>query len=349
MSRLVIVFRLFAATVILISVTLVVGLFWPTTYNPRANPLVVYCAHDSVYSEQLLRRFERETGIRVAPRFDTEATKSLGLVELISRERDNPRCDVFWNNEQLGTMRLADQGLLEPYKGPGYERIPAAFKDPDGRWTGFAARMRIWIVNTDRMDATPENVMGVFGHSDLSRFAFAKPLYGTTRTHMAVLWNEMGEDKLKASHAGWIDRGAVVAGGNAMVKDLVAAGTCDYGWTDTDDYFVAKDAGLPVRMLPFHLPPDKSILIPNTVAIVKGTTRLERAQRLVDFLLSEQTELELAASKARQIPLGPVDESKLGEEVRLLKEWSRNPYPLSGLGNSAEECLAWLRREYLGE
>ena len=50
-------------------------------------PLVVYCAHDSIYSEKILREFERRTGVPLSIRFDTEATKSLGLVELIFRDK----------------------------------------------------------------------------------------------------------------------------------------------------------------------------------------------------------------------------------------------------------------------
>ncbi|MFO7958395.1 MAG: hypothetical protein R6X33_15010, partial [Candidatus Brocadiia bacterium] len=129
--------------IVVIAVAAVVVIPW------GGDELVVYCAHDSVYSESVLNDFEEQTGIPVAVKFDTEATKSLGLIELLIREKENPRCDVFWNNELLGTMDLKTEGVLQPYKGPGYERIPAAFKDPEGYWAGFGARLRVYIVNTD--------------------------------------------------------------------------------------------------------------------------------------------------------------------------------------------------------
>ena len=40
--------------------------------------LVVYCAHDREFAEVVLQEFERQTGIPVSVRYDTEATKSLG-------------------------------------------------------------------------------------------------------------------------------------------------------------------------------------------------------------------------------------------------------------------------------
>lgn len=310
------------------------------------EPLVVYCAHDSVYSEGILRRFEQQTGIPVAIKFDTEATKSLGLVNQLIAEKEHPRCDVFWNNQVLGTIDLMEEAILQPYKGPGYERIPSAFKDPQGYWTGFGARLRVDIVNTGNMEATEEAIQQRL-QGDLSRMAIAKPLYGTTLTHYSLLWHLWGSERLKQWHADVRERGLLEVAGNAQVKNLVAAGTCDLGWTDTDDYFVAQDDGMPVDMLPVRVEGGATISIPNSVAIIKGTTRLEQAQKLVDFLLSEETELALSQSKARQIPLGPVDESRLSDDVRRLKAWSDDGYDLNELASARDECLDWLKSEYL--
>lgn len=311
--------------------------------------LVVYCAHDAVYSEAILDQFERETGIPVEVRFDTEATKSLGLIELILRERQNPRCDVFWNNEQLGTMRLAAEGVLEPYIGPGYERIPAAYKDPEGRWTGFAGRMRVWILNVEKMEPSAEAIEKQLAEPSLSNpgVAIAKPLYGTTRTHYTVLWDRWGPERVRGWHEDWRDRGVIEATGNAQVKNLVASGAATLGLTDSDDFFVAVDEGRPVQMLPYRLDNGSTICIPNTVAIIAGTKKLTMARRLVDYLLSAETELALAKSKSRQIPLGEVDAAKVPEDVRQLIQWAEQPVDLSTLGDAARACLAWLKSEYV--
>ena len=60
----------------------------------------------------------------------------------------------------------------------------------------------------------------------------------------------------------------------------------------------------------------------TSVAIVKGTTKLESAQKLVDFLLSTETELRLSRSESRQIPLGLLDESQIPPQVRPLAVWA---------------------------
>ena len=338
--------------------------WWAIAHRGPA-PLVVYCAHDSIYSEKILRDFEKRTGIPVAIRFDTEATKSLGLVELLVAEKDAPRCDVFWNNELLGTMDLAERGILEPYQGAGWQRMPEKFRDADGRWTGFAARMRVFIFNPAKISAEqiPARLNG-----DLSRVAIAKPLYGTTLTHYAVLWQMLGAEGAKAWHRGTRARGIVELNGNAAVKDAVAGGVCDLGFSDTDDFFEAKDDGKAVAFAPWLAAPAASglgggahhltrsplerpatsavIAIPNTVAIIHGTKRKADAQKLADFLLSAEAELTLARSKSRQIPLGPVAADQLPAEVRELAEWASESVDLSKLGPARAECLAWLKAEY---
>ena len=310
------------------------------------NALVVYCAHDSVYSQQVLRAFEFRTGIKLKVRFDSEATKSLGLIEQIVQEADAPRCDVFWNNELLGMLDLAEKDLLHPYKGRGYNRIPERYKDPEGRWTGFAARLRVYIVNTDKMQLNASTLTDRLA-GPLDRFAIAKPLYGTTLTQYAVLWHQWGPDKLKAWHQDYRTRNAKEVNGNAAVKNLVAQGVCDFGLTDTDDFFLAKDAGDPVDMLPVRLDSGETIAIPNTVAIIKGTTRIREAQQLVDYLLSAESERLLANSKSRQVPLGRVDRSQLNDEVKALIQWTKQGYPLNDLSTARNQCLDWLKSEYV--
>ncbi len=307
------------------------------------DALVVYCAHDAVYAEDILRQFEQQTGIAVEVRFDTEATKSLGLVQLIERERQHPRCDVFWNNELLGTVSLQEQSLLEPYQGTGWQRIPEQYRDPSGYWVGFAARLRVWIVNTTAAAADERTVDAIL-ETETGRAAFAQPMFGTTLTHYSVLWQVWGADKLREWRSGLQRRGLNEVKGNAAVKDLVAAGQCDCGATDTDDVYVALDDQLPVAMLPVRVE-GKTIAIPNTVAIIKGTRRRDAAEKLVDFLTSAETELALAQSKARQIPLGPIDDREVPAEVQQLREWAADSFDLRPLLPARNACLQWLREE----
>jgi iron(III) transport system substrate-binding protein len=338
----------FATVATLLCIGMIALLSWGG--GAPKDALVVYCSHDSTYSEEILRDFEREFGIRLIIRFDTEATKSIGLMNLLIAERENSQCDVFWNNEVLGTMNLQKLGLLQSYKGKGFARIPAQYKADDGCWTGFAARLRVFIVNTDSMAATHEAIfqrLNAFGKNGLSRVAVAKPMFGTTLTQYVALWDEVGGEELKRQHKSLRDRGLLEVNGNSVVKDLVASGRCDFGWTDTDDFFLAVDEGQPVEMVPVIMTREHAICIPNSVSIIRGTRRLGAAQKLVDFLLSQDVETRLACSPSRQIPLGQVDFTELPEEVQDLKLWSERSVDLKLLADAHADCLSWLKSEYL--
>jgi iron(III) transport system substrate-binding protein len=155
-----------------------------------------------------------------------------------------------------------------------------------------------------------------------------------------------GGEKLKEWHAATRRRGIREVAGNAATRNHVAAGDCDFGFTDTDDFFGAKDEGKPVAMLPVRVE-GQTICIPNSVAIIRGAQHPAAAQKLVDFLLSAETELRLAKSASRQIPLGEVAEDRLPGEVRPLVEWAADGADLRPLLPARRAALAWLTSESL--
>ena len=331
------------------AIVVVLAIAWVAISRRTAGSLIVYCTHDLVYAEPVLEEFTRRTGIPVTVMGDTEATKSLSLVERLLREKDATPCDLFWNNEVLGTIRLQREGLLSGNLGGVAERIPAQFQDPGGQWFGFGGRLRVWIVNPGAFEAsggaiTPEMISARFAQADLSRMAIAKPLYGTTFTQFAMLWKLQGEDQARREHQDLVTRGCQFVAGNAMVRDVVAGGSCDFGMTDTDDVFAALDSGYRVEMQPIRLGA-KTICIPNTVSILKSSDRPAEARKLLEYLLSESVELQLART-ARQIPLGTVDEEKIPAEVRPLVVWARDSWNVAEAADVAPACLEWLKSEY---
>jgi len=341
--------RLRPAIAVLLALGALTAAWW-RWWRPGDDALVVYCAHDAVFAQDVFSEFERRSGRRVVVLYDTEATKSLGLAERLIAEAGRPRCDVFWNNEALGTMDLAQRGLLAVHRGAGWSRIPDAFRDRDGRWTGFAARLRVVLVDTRHMAATPAAVRAALT-GDLSQAVIAKPLYGTTLSHYAALWQTLGAARLQAWHRDAAQRQLRRVDGNAVVKDLVAGGGAAFGFTDTDDAFAAIAAGAAVAMVPatadLELVSDSgpTVVVPNTVAVIAGAPHPEAARQLADFLASAEVELLLARSAARQVPLGAVDEAALPEAVRALRPWAARGMPIADLLPARNACLAWLRVE----
>lgn len=333
---------------VVIVIVLLVSLLlaWFSVAQRSEDALVVYCAHDLIFAEKILQDFETETGIKVVVVGDSEATKSLGLVQRLIREKDNPQCDVFWNNQLLGTMDLAEHGVLTPYQGSGFQRIPDRFKDSSGLWTGFAGRLRVWIVNTEVLEASEQAISKRFESKDLSRMVIAMPMYGTTLSHFSVLWETMEGEELKNWYQNLTERGCQVVPGNSTVKNLVSEQVCDFGWTDTDDFFVGIDSDAHIEMMPIRVD-GKTLCLPNTVAMIRGTKKPDAAGKLIDYLLSAKVEIALANSGSRQIPLGEVDMKQLPKEVVELIPASREAIDITRFSESRQQCLKWLQTKQL--
>jgi len=269
--------------------------------------VVVYTSLDKVFSQPILEAFEKETCIKVLDVYDSEATKTTGLVNRLIAEKDSPRADVFWNSETGRTIVLKKKGVLAKYISPSAADIPAQFKDQDGYWTGFAARCRILIYNTDLLkeEDLPKSIFELTGPKWKGKVALAYPLFGTTATHAAALFVHMGDEKAREYFETLKANGVMITDGNASARDRVADGTVAIGFTDTDDAYVAIQQGRPADIIW----PDKdgigTLLIPNTVALIKEGPNPEAGKKLIDFLLSRKIEEMLAFSDSGQIPLRP--------------------------------------------
>jgi iron(III) transport system substrate-binding protein len=270
--------------------------------------LVVYCSLDQEFAEPMIRRYEQETGRHVRAEFDVEANKTVGLVRRIREESAHPRCDVFWSSEAGHSVQLGIDGFLQPYASPSAAEIPAEFRDPENRWTGFAARARVLIVNTDLCD--PAQVTSMWDLVDPKwngKVAMAKPVAGTTLTHMAALYSVLGEEQAE-KYAQTISalgkRGAInIANGNSTVARLVGDGVMTFGWTDSDDCAVALERGAHVVAVYPDAHGCGTLLMPNTVQLVRGAPHPVAAKEFVDWVLRPETEKELAFSRSAQIPV----------------------------------------------
>jgi iron(III) transport system substrate-binding protein len=267
--------------------------------------VTIYVSTDRVFSEPVLREYEKRTGVRVNPVYDTEETKSTGLANRLIAEKERPQADVFWSNEPVRTLVLKSRGVLAPYRSPSAEGIPPALMDPEGYWTGFSARIRVIAYNTKlvKSDEAPRSVFDLANPKWRGQVAIADPRFGSTSFHVAALYAMAGDEKMDDFFRQLKGNGVRVVDGNSVVRDLVARGEVKVGLTDTDDVNVAMENGQPIAMvLPdaagFGVP-----VMPNMVSLIANGPHPEEARKLIDYLLSADVERQLAQSEAVQIPV----------------------------------------------
>jgi iron(III) transport system substrate-binding protein len=243
--------------------------------------VVVYTSQDQVYAEPLFAKFEKETGIKVLPVFDSESIKTAGLIQRLRAEKSNPRADVFWSNEEMLSHELVEAGVLD-----------------SNAWVKVGFRTRCLIVNTNHVALSEISSLADLANPKYSgRVALAYPLFGTTAAHMVGLRQMWGDAKWKK----WCEAVAAnrpfVVDGNSVVVKFVGTGEAWLGLTDSDDLAAGQRNSFPITSIP--LTPE-FLRIPNTVGIVASAPHAAKAKAFQDFICSKDRLQELVSVNALQ-------------------------------------------------
>jgi iron(III) transport system substrate-binding protein len=298
--------------------------------SAKENEVVVYAALDREFSEPVLEAIGTELNYSILPRYDVESNKTVGLANAIIAEKDRPRCDIFWNNEILHTLRLQEAGLLESWVCEPAKRYPSEFVSANNQWYGFAARARVLIVNTDLVAEAdrPNSIDDLLDAKWKGKCVIARPLFGTSATHAAVMFDKLGEQKA-TDFFRKLAANATVLGGNKQVAQKVASGQFAFGLTDTDDAIIEIEAARPVAIV-F---PDQSadqpgtLFIPNTLCVIKNGPNTPRAKRLVERLLAADIETRLAKGASAQIPIATDVETRSRVEPESELKFMKVDFP----------------------
>ena len=313
------------------------------------HEVVVYTALDRQFSEPILDEFTARTGIKASAVYDTESTKTVGLANRIRAEAGRPRCDVFWNNEILNTLRLKQEGLLQKCDPGQAVNYAPQWRDPDGTWYGFAARARIIIIDTElvKPEDMPTSVRDLADPHWRGRAGMAKPLFGTTASHVAALFAVLGEQTAKELLLSFKRNDIQVTAGNKACAEMVGAGRLALALTDTDDAMEEIDAGHPVKIVFPDSGADQmgTLVLPNTLALVKGCPHPEAGERLIDFLLSADVEARLGTGPSAQIPLNR--ETKARSRVGELVQMHVMPVDFAVAADAFPAAAKYIEREFL--
>ncbi len=281
--------------------------------------VTVYVSEDQVFSEPVLKAFEKQTGIMVNAVYDSEESKSTGVMNRLIAEKNNPQADVYWANEPIRAEVLRKKGILAPYESPNAKGIAETFKQKEHFWTGFSARIRLFIVN-EKATLVPTSVFDYAQADFRSKGVIANPLFGTTTSHIAALFTLLGDAKTKAFLEQMKAEQVGIATSNGESADLVASGKYDFSLVDSDDAVSRLKQHDPVTLV---YPDQKEgelgvFVVPNTVMLMAHAKHPEAAKKLIDFLLSPQTEEMLAFADCAQIPLHKG--VKMPKELKAISE-----------------------------
>ncbi len=326
-------------------IILLILLIITTSCNNNSNEVVVYTSVDQIFSEPILKEFEKKTGIRVKAVYDTEETKSTGVLNRLIAEKENPQCDLFWSGDPVRTIVLKNRGITLPYQSTIAKDINVIFKDSEYHWTGFSARARVLIYNKNLLKGAdvPKSIFDLTKKEHKGKVAIANPLFGTTTFHMAALFTAIGDEKAKQFLTDLKKNDIVIATSNGDVKKRVIQGEVSCGLTDTDDAYEAIKEGANIGIVFLDQQGIGSLIMPNTVNLIKNSRNLENGKKLMDYLLSKETEAKLAKSCA-QMPLHkgvkiPNNIPSLDNIIPMKIEYGKTSQKLEEIQNYLKEWI----------
>lgn len=207
-------------------------------------------------------------------------------------EKDNPQADVVWGLAATSLMLLKDADMLEPYAPVGVEALDPRFVDSDTppSWTGMDAWVAALCFNT--AEAARHNLPAPTSWQDLTNPVYAGQIVmpnpassGTGYLDVSSWLQLFGEEQGWAFMDGLHANIAQYTHSGSKPCNMAASGEVAIGVSFAFRAARLKSQGAPLEVI---LPSEGIGWDMEAAAIVRGTSKLDAAQTLVNWTVTEQ-------------------------------------------------------------
>jgi iron(III) transport system substrate-binding protein len=270
------------------------------------NVVVVYVSAPRVFTEPILTDFEKASGIKVYALYETATGRNSHLADRLIKEQMDPRADVYWTTDPVSAEMLKQREVVAPYYSPNAAGIADQFKDPAGYWTGFSGRARV-ILARRAMREKPEGITSYTDPRFHGRAAIANPASGFNRSLMAALFLVWGDQRAEALLEAMKKNAVQMTATDVESAEMVLSGKADFALVGSSEAVSRVRRNLDVEMVfPDQREDEAGVFIaPNAVMLIRGARFADNARRLIDDLLSRETQRRLAFDDCAQVPLHP--------------------------------------------
>ncbi|TYC20683.1 iron ABC transporter substrate-binding protein [Micromonospora sp. MP36] len=265
--------------------------------KPGDKRLTVYSGRSEALVKPVLEEFEKARGVKVDVRYGTTSQMAAQLLE---EGRRSP-ADAFFAQDAGALGAVSKAGLFAVLPAEQLDRVPAAYRDANGRWVGVSGRSRVLAYNADQVRAAelPTSVFALTDPKWRGKIGVA-PTNGSFQAFITALRVQHGDAKAREFLTGLKANQPQIREGNVQIVADIDAGTLAVGLVN--HYYVyelAKERGGSTDVLKakLHFFPDG-----DTGGLVNaaGVGLLERAgadpdaQALVDYLLGTEAQTYFA-------------------------------------------------------
>lgn len=204
----------------------------PGSDGPTVN---VYSAR-TYGSEAVFERFTQETGVEVEFLNGSDAE----LRERLAEEGADTDADVFLTVDVANLALAAEQDLFQPVSDPALDAaVPAALRDPQGRWFSLAKRARAVVYDPAEVEPSELSTYAALaGPEWKGRLCLRTSTSPYTQSLVSALIANEGEAAARKTVEGWVANAQII-GNDVEILETIAAGGCDVGITN--HYYLARE------------------------------------------------------------------------------------------------------------
>ncbi len=269
--------------------------------DPEVEGITLYSGRIPAAIGPAVDSYEAEANRDVKVRFAETADLAATLVE----EGDASPADVFFAQEPGAIAAVAEAGLLAKLPQDILDRVPARYRDPEGRWVGITGRARVIAYNRNvvKQSELPPSPFGLTDPKWKDRVGWS-PASSSMQEYVTALRARYGDDRTKQWLEEMVDNGAVAFPDNVTIRDAIAKGEIDVGLIN--HYYVAQansEEG-PDYPVAVDFPPGGlgSLMLLTSVGVLESSDRKPEAFAFVRSLLSPKTQ-QFFTSSSKEYPL----------------------------------------------
>ncbi len=294
---------------------------------PALADLTLYSGRGETLIAPIIAAFTAETGINVNVRYGGTAE----LAILLQEEGDRSPADLFWAQDAAALGAVADMFMALPQET--LDRVPAAYRDSEGRWIATSGRGRVLAYSTERLgeDEMPATMADLTDPIYAGRIALA-PTNGSFLAHVTALRVVEGDDAALAWLQGLAANDPVTVRNNTAMIQAIGDGEADLGVTN--NYYLVRfkraAEDFPVNQTLFPTEGDiGNLLLVAGMGVLGSSENSEAAVAFIDFLLSDSAQQFFSGEVAEFPVTGSViptrvDAISLDDVTRMAPEVNLN-------------------------
>jgi putative spermidine/putrescine transport system substrate-binding protein len=248
-------------------------------------------------------RYLEVAGVTVPP----DPKGSSVAMAALEKERDAPVADCAYYSGAIG-FQAAQKGLHQPYKPKGWEKIPAALKDPSGLWWTVHTATIAFVVNTRALGGAPvpRSWADLLKPEYKGKIAYDDPTWGGTSFTLVYGLNELMGGSATDFGPGLaylkkLDANVSSYPRESIYNEVLRGEVPIWINADGNGYKMRYVDGGTVDVV---LPAEGTFTMPLVMGLVKGAPHAAEAKAYFDWLLTADAQAEFAKSFFRPVVPG---------------------------------------------